>query len=621
MREDRPHRIPGRRAAGVIAAGALAGVMAALASPAARAAGCRLLQFGFEPDCLSRDGTGTCHFDVDHPDFGPQIAVWIESGDGTSFIDTLMVTNGVALYGIANRPGRWDLRSGPLFPYGRRLMALPVWAHRRGVLYDAVAMNDGKDDWMTFHEMVSSPEGHFCRPMMKTEIVDAVTCASGTFRDAKGLFDQTLPRSYYPPRGDILDWSAVCIPIISSGGSACDFGDAPRYGLVNDLDVIATATPAYDRPFTATWTIPDGLADGDYALMVEVGKELDGNAAFSHTSFIEPEEVSNYDAYGLDGNVGQPSVVYRVPFHFAAATPVAATATTAAVGYGDWTGVSGDLNPIDARISAGGGSGQGRLRVVDGPAGGGPGTVHLREIACAPLDCATAPPPEAPRIDEPSGPQGATSATFSFRQSSDSGAPVIGYDLRYASAPDPERAADESFFSQWTPVAAPASAAPGTISQASIDGLLPQTDYSIGMRARGACGWSALAFARVVTGKRRYTTLSGCVIVTAAVGSELDPDVVLLRRERDRAAERSDLVELAALLYARTAPPLAQLIGRSETARAAVRSLLRPVMAANRAFAALGGTLAGARRPAGAGGDIEERGRGQRDSNSRPSVP
>ena len=253
------------------------------ASAAAAHASCRLLRFGFEPDCLARDpASGACRFDVDTPDYGPQIAVWLESADGTTFVDTLVVTNGVALYGIGNRPGRWDFRSGPLFPYGRRIMALPVWAHRRGVLYESVQMNDGKDNWMTFHEPVSSPESHFCRPMMKTEIVDAVTCASGTFRDAKGLLQPGEARTYYPPRGDILDWSTVCIPIISSGGSACDFGDAPQYGLINDLDVIAAATPAYDRGFSATWTIPAGLADGDYALMVEVGKEFDENAAFTH---------------------------------------------------------------------------------------------------------------------------------------------------------------------------------------------------------------------------------------------------------------------------------------------------------------------------------------------------
>ena len=82
----------------------------------------------------------------------------------------------------------------------------------------------------------------------------------------------------------------------------------------------------------------------------------------------------------------------------------------------------------------------------------------------------------------------------------------------------------------------------------------------------------------MITGKRPYTQLSGCVIATAAYGSELDPDVALLRRERDQAAQRSGLVELAALLYARAAPPLAQLVGRSDTARAAVRALLRPIM-------------------------------------------
>ncbi len=559
--------------------------LAAGASSAGTAsASCRLLRYQFEPDCLTRDpASGACRFDVSTPDYGPQVAVWVESADGTTFVDTLMVTNGVALYGIGNRPGRWDFRSGPLFPYGRRIMALPVWAHRRGVLYDSVLMNDGMDNWMTFHEPVSSPESHFCRPMMKTEIVDAVTCASGTFRDAKGLLQPSEAKTYYPPRGDILDWSRVCIPIISTGGSACDFGDAPQYGLINDVDVIAAATPAYDRGFSATWRIPDGLPDGDYALVLEVGKEFDENAAFTHDSFIEPEEVSNFDAYGQNGNVGQPSVVYRVPFHFSSGGgPIAADAATTAYGYGDWTGVAGDVQPIDAQINATTpGSGVLRLRASDGP--GGAGLVHMDEIACTPLDCATAPPPDAPRIDPPHGTQGATSATFTFRQSSDSGAPVINYDMRYAIAPDPLQGADESLFAQWTPVPPPAIDAPETISQAEVDGLLPQTAYSIGLRARGACGWSATSFARVITGKRPYTKLSGCVIATAAYGSELDPDVAILRRERDLAARRSGMVELTALLYARAAPPLAQLVGRSDTARAAVRALLRPIMAANRA--------------------------------------
>jgi len=171
------------------------------ASSVAGAQSCRLLQYSFEPDCFERGDSGACRFDVNHPDLGTQIAVWVESADGSVFVDTLMATNAVALYGIGNRPGRWDLRSGPRFPYGRRPMALPMWAHRRGSLYDAIVMDDGRDDWLTFHEPASSPEAYFCRPMMQTEIVDAVTCASGTFHSVKGIFDRTLPRSYYPPRG------------------------------------------------------------------------------------------------------------------------------------------------------------------------------------------------------------------------------------------------------------------------------------------------------------------------------------------------------------------------------------------------------------------------------------
>ena len=44
-----------------------------------------------------------------------------------------MVTNAVAIHGIGNRPGTWNLLSGPRFPYGRRPMALPIWAHARGI--------------------------------------------------------------------------------------------------------------------------------------------------------------------------------------------------------------------------------------------------------------------------------------------------------------------------------------------------------------------------------------------------------------------------------------------------------------------------------------------------------
>lgn len=547
---------------------------------------CRTLQYSLEPDCLERSAAGPCRFDVARPDFGPQIAVWVDSADGASFIDTLMVTNAVALYGIGNRPGRWDFRSGPRFPYGRRPMALPVWAHRRGKTYPSVVMNDGYDDALASHMAVSSPEPHFCRPMTPLEVLDAVTCPSGLFRSAKGVLDATRAPSYYPPRGDLLDWADLCVPFVSSAGTSCDYGDARQFSLLNDLDAVATATPPYDALFSATWTIPADLPEGDYALMVEVGKELDQNAAFSHGSFLSAYETTYYGNYGFDGNIGQPSVVYRVPFHLAGASMPPA-ATTAAIGYGDWTGADGDLRPIDGQVSEAPGSGGSRLRIEDGP--GGMGRVHLREVPCAPIDCATASATEKPRIDAPLQAQAASSATFTFRQVGDQGGiPVIAYDLRTTPVPQTFLdQVDESQFMKWTPAPAPVVAAPGSLSSVTLTDLAPLTAYAIALRARGACGWSSPAFARVSTGPIVYKKLSGCVVATAAYGSALEPDVALLRHARDALASRSGMARLAAALYADNAPPLAQLIGRSEAARAVVRVLLRPLVAITRVAAPL----------------------------------
>ena len=557
-----------------------------LATTAPRAAGtCRLAAYSFEPDCFARDARGACTFDPGVPDMGPQVAVWLEAGDGT-FVDTIAVTNAVALYGIGNRPGVWDMRSGPRFPYGARAMALPVWAHRRGKTYPAVVMGDGRDTWMSHHEDVSAPESYFCRPMMTSEVVDAVTCASGAFRSAKGVLDGTLPPSFYPPRGDLINWGEVCRPKIANANGSCFYGDARQYAVLNDLDTIATATPPYvahpadaatveppPASYIATWVVPGSLPDGDYALMVEVAKEFDVSPAFEHPSSFAPEEHPFFDAYGLDGNVGQPSVVYSVPFHWSAA-PLAAVATADAIGFGDPTGQTGNMSPIDDRIIDAPGRGLGRLALSSGP--GGVGRVHLVEVPCAALDCQVEGPPETPPPEQPSQTQGPSSVSFSFRQASDHGAPVISYDVRYVPAQDYE--VDESTFLQWAPAPSPMVGAPGSLGNVRIDGLAPSSGYAVSLRAMGACGWSDPAFVRVVTGPVKYKTLSGCVVATAAYGSDLAPQVALLRQARDWAAGRSGLAQLAAQLYAVSAPPLANTIARSGTARAAVRDLLRPIV-------------------------------------------
>lgn len=554
----------------------LAGV---LCLPRTADAACRTLRFQLTAACRRSATEAACQFDAQNPDLGPQVAVWIESADRTRFIDTLMVTNAVALYGIGNRPGQWDTRSGPKFPYGRRPMALPVWAHARGHRYSGVLMQDGRETELTGHEGQSSPEPYFCRPMLPTEEVDAITCPSGFFRSDKGKLDSTVV-SYYPPRADLLDLGEdVCERIVNHPGGSCNYGDSAMYALSNDVDVVAAATPAFGQTAGGAWVVPDSLPAGDYALLVEVGKEFDGNPAFTHSSVVPSGFAS---AYGLDGNVGQPSLVYRVPFSLgdsSGAGTTAAAAVTDATWYGDWTGDTGDVHPIDASINVSPGSGAGRLDVSDGP--GGSGRVHVSISACDDVDCSAQPALRPVAFDIDAASMTPTHVTINLRQASDNGAAVLGYDVRYQDVATalqtmPLSPAD---FPRWAAGPFVAPGAPGTTIDVSLDGLMPQNQYAIGVRARGRCQTSEISYVRFWTPKQAYQQLSGCFIATAAFGSNLSGEVEALRRLRDRGVASSALALAAADLYRRSAPAAARGLEQSETARAAVRVLLRPMAA------------------------------------------
>src|SRR6478609_5700930 len=77
-------------------------------------AACSELVYSFQPDCYQPKGDGACGQSAQHLDFGPQIAVWLETSNHT-LVDTLMVTSLTATRGIGNRPGVWNFRSGPKF--------------------------------------------------------------------------------------------------------------------------------------------------------------------------------------------------------------------------------------------------------------------------------------------------------------------------------------------------------------------------------------------------------------------------------------------------------------------------------------------------------------------------
>ena len=585
-RGPRPPERPRATVSGRLALSSSVGVAclcmcASLAGRADAATPCRALAYSFTSDCIRAAGDTGCVFHADKPDLGPQIAAWVESADRARFVDTILVTNATALFGIGNRPGLWDLRSGPKFPYGRRPMALPVWAHARGKVYPMVVMQDGDEGRLTYHEADSSPEPHFCRPMLPTEIVDAVTCPSGLFRSDKGKLDASQT-SVYPPRGDLFDFGQSCPPLVNQPHGSCNPGDSAQYALLNDVDVVAAATPPFGVARAGLWVIPDALPPGDYAFMVEVAKEFDPNAAYAGVN----APSMDYDVFGTAGNLGQPSVVFRVPFTVAGApagadagaSEAAAWAGAAAsmAGYGDPSGATGTIFPPDATISSAPGSGEGRLASTSGP--GGVGRVHVSFAACAPLDCATAGAPPPVPIEIAPGSITATSAVLNVDQVGDGRDPVLSYDVRVAplTLHGTEDVTAQDFVS-WTPEPPIVPAAPGTMTAASLVALTPSSNYGVGVVAHGRCASSPPTFARFETTVVPYAQLHGCFIATAAFGSDVAPEVAALRRVRDAAVAHSGVARLAADLYYRAAPAAARVLGQTDVGRALMRAPLRPI--------------------------------------------
>ncbi len=579
-------------------------MLVALTPAVARAQSCMTLQYSFQPDCFRPDESSACVQSVSRMDLGPQIAVWLQDSTG-AFVDTLMVTNATSVRGIGNRPGRPDFLSGPLFPYGKRVMSLPIWAHARGKTYGTLFMQEETcavggpgESCLGWHESFSSPELYFCRPLQASEAqasigteVDAITCPT-KFNSEKGQFDPTMP-SYYPPRSDLTTFTSL------------DGNDPPTFAAINDLDAVAAATPPYGSNYNGTWSVPSTLPPGDYVLMVEVNKEYDSNASHLHPDFDD----SHLPGYGTDGNFGQPSVVYQVPIHIDVTTATNdAGAVLQITGYGDWTGATGVVNPRDASISTTvPGSGEWRLLPISNGAGQ-TGRV-LASVApcftlvcdpdtnmcsicdpakqeCTPLQCVPppAPPTAVANLSMQDGGLTATGATLKFANAQSNGAAVFKYDIRYQTGTN---ITDEQFGSAASaPQVMPGS--PGSLASVSISNLKPGTDYAVAVRAVDPCGQvSPLATVTFKTPVMKFTQLTGCFVATAAWGSALAPDVDAMRKVRDRLRPASTMFAVATDLYYRSGPAAADVLRRSDTARALVRRLLGPIGAASKAAVAL----------------------------------
>jgi hypothetical protein len=600
-------------------------VLLTLASLCARAeaAPCTQLSTTFQPDCYRPGGRSKCGQTLQHLDFGPQIAVWLETADHT-LVDTVMVTNLTAARGIGNRPGIWNFRSGPKFPYGKRWMALPLWAYARGKLYDTVYMQDDREDWMGFHEAHSSKEPFFCRPVTQLEVnvdVDVITCPSQNFNSAKGKLVPTA-KSYYPPRNDLVSFINQDCDAVGGSLPNCPMS-AKTYSTLDDLDAVAAATPIYGQPYTRAWRIPDGLPAGDYVVAVEVNKEYDTNASHSYPGFDDVN--GGLSAYGLDGNFGQPSVLFRVPIRLGGSQPLTAS-TSMIAGYSKWTAgkpLDGTLLLRDATISSDvAGSGEARLLAFDGPSGNGRVHVELGRcpavMTCGDGGCdggapddggaeagadalAEAPPPVDECQPTPSPPlevsdlsvtsTSATTATVEFRNASANGKPVDTYEIRYREGST--MTLDE--FSQSNTILPVPPGAPGEKTTFLGDQLKPSTEYVIGIRSVDHCDQrSGLTTKTFNTAIMKFTQLTGCFVATAAYGSALEPRVAALRHARDRLRPASPLFAAATDLYYRSGPAAAAVVSDSDLARALARRVLGPLASLAEALEAFAGPPVGA---------------------------
>jgi hypothetical protein len=547
---------------------------------------CTVLRYAFQPDCFQPPCPSIKRKLGDRLDLGPQIAVWVETADRSRFVDTLMVTNLTARRGVANRPGLATLPSGPKHPYGKRLMALPVWAWARGRLYPQVVMQDSHEEWMGFHESTSTPDPYYCRPMGVSEVdVDAISCPTKVFNSAKGRLAGELAPVPYPPRNDLMVFGDRDCDVPTMSGPGCP-RSAERFKSLNDLDSVAAATPPFEQLFEGQWTIASQMrADADYALMVEVNREFDQNASYRPIAYQDRMlSDSGFTQTGMANNLGQPSVVYRVPFRIDGT--MAYGAANGIVGYGASDGLNGTLHPPDSTINKSAGSGAGRLRTVTPPWSEGtanPGKLFVRLEGCAEagtmVDECT-PLPQAPGgvTDIAVIEAGATSAVVEFRHSSAEGKEVGSYDIRLRQG----RTGSEENFIEGVPIGKVEPQRPGTMAVVQLRELKPLTEYVIGVRALGRCGTqSTIVQKHFTTSDLEFTQLTGCFVATAAYGSALAPAVQSLRAVRDRARGGSSMAATLVDLYERSSPPLAAVLRQSETARALVRRLLAPALSAS----------------------------------------
>jgi hypothetical protein len=442
-------------------------LVAAVSAPSQRVdADCRLAQVQFTPEA------------------GMQMAVWLEDANG-NFVDTLFVTRLTGTYGLGNRPGRPDLNTNYLWPYGHRDGVLPIWAHHRGVVYPRVVFRNGRENDLSHPANQSSVEPFFCEPMnFEQNPPDATSCATPYTGTDKGKLSNTLT-SLYPPRNDITMLTG-----------SFDDPSVAMYAELNDLDAVSRATPAGGAPFQVLAALPPSLPDGEYFVFVEVHHELDYNDTYNPTSYPPPAGIS-FSEYG-DPYRGQPSIVWKVPITLDAGAGPKSFQTLDYAGYSDPDGLNGNLNPPDDTINKVAGTyiydqdgaagsrppttyptwGEARLQLSSGPDG-----MYRVRVAISPSNDVVAPGAASGlTVDTIAG----SLANLHFVSPGDDGMDGVPteYEIRY-SVGAPLTA--DNFESGIRIADSLEPGEPGSTVSFTVPGLLPKTRYWVGVRAKDEC--------------------------------------------------------------------------------------------------------------------------------------
>lgn len=497
-------------------------------------------------------------------DFTPadslQIVAWVEKPDGT-FVDTIYVTQKTGRFGLGNRPGRSDFNTGSrdadTFPYGRRDQTFPVWAHRHGKTFPLVVFQNGDENNLSHPFAQSSPESPppYCRPIKPDEEnFDAGTCASAAFTD-KGTFAPEPAFSLYPPRSDVQRRSE-------------DSPAVEQFRSLNPFDAVSHATPQGGVPATVTWAAPQTIDFGDYVMHVEASQTYDFNATYNTMTYPAPTGIPWAD-YGKPWR-GQPSIVYQVPFSIAMTDTVATT--DAYAGYGDPAGETGTLNPPDATITTDTpGSGASRMQLVSDA-----GSMYRVRVRVEPeLDMMPPAAVGAPTVVDLTG----STAKIAFVASGDDASTgmATGYDVRVRAGSEmtTDNFADSpAIATAITPVDA------GGQQIVEVTGLLPETEYWVGIRAYDNCfNQGELVVMKFTTLDREVPAVDWCFVATAAYGSALANDVTVLRDFRDSMLAKTVFGELFIETYYTFGPAAAGLIRESELLRASARTVLGPIIA------------------------------------------